>query len=94
MTGYFDWDGTPAVISRDNAAVLNDLTKRWHIGGADPVIRAEERDCPEVSREELAARYPAADLSVAEALLNWTRQAMMNCLFELARRGRRRLRPC
>ena len=41
----------------------------WRLGNPDPVLRAPERDCPEVSRAELARRYPEADLSEAEAML-------------------------
>jgi hypothetical protein len=38
----------------------------------DPILRAPDRDVPEVSRSKLASLYPQADLTASEALLTST----------------------
>ena len=66
---YLAWDGAPAVVAGD-AAVFRDLNGSWVVGASKPILETEWRDAPEMSRDELAARFPTADLDEAERLLS------------------------
>ncbi len=65
---WYAWDGEPAVEA-GGRVVSRDLDGSWVEGSSKALLRADWRDAPELSREELAARFPDADLDEAEKLL-------------------------
>ncbi len=65
---YIAWDGSPVVLVGDRAA-SRDLDGSWKLRPAGPMLRTAERDAPELSREELAASFPDADLAEGVGLI-------------------------